>query len=390
LNWKKFQENNKALRMKKYLIILSIFFSACNSSQTSNETKTANANENNVSLTAEQMKIAVIATGTAETKSISTILKVNGAIDVPPQNMVSISFPLGGYLKSTKLLPGMHISKGEVLAVLEDPQYIQLQQDYLMAKAKLSFSEADFNRQKELNATKANSDKTFQQAKADYESQKVLVKSLSEKLQLIGINPTTLNEDNLSRSVNVYSPINGFVSAVDVNIGRYVSPTDVLFELVNPEDVHLNLTVFEKDVNKLSIGQKVIAYANQNPDKKYEAEIILVSRNLDANRAAEVHCHFKKYDKELLPGMFMNAEINVQSNDALTVPEEAVVRWQNKNYVFTDAGNNNFELTEVQTGVSDKGDIEIITPNRDEWSNKKIIIRNAYAVLMKMKNSAEE
>ena len=376
--------------MKKYIIILSIFFSACNSSQKTNETKQANANENSVSLTAGQMKIAGIQTGTAEVKTISSVLKVNGAIDVPPQNMVSISFPLGGYLKSTKLLPGMHISKGEVLAVLEDPQYIQLQQDYLMAKAKLSFSEADFNRQKELNATKANSDKTFQQAKADYESQKVLVKSLSEKLQLIGINPTTLNEDNLSRSVNVYSPINGFVSAVDVNIGRYVSPTDVLFELVNPEDVHLNLTVFEKDVNKLSIGQKVIAYANQNADKKYEAEIILVSRNLDANRAAEVHCHFKKYDKELLPGMFMNAEINVQSNDALTVPEEALVRWQNKNYVFTDVGNNNFDLTEVQTGVSDNGNVEIITPNREEWSSKKIITRNAYAALMKMKNSAEE
>ncbi len=376
--------------MKKYLIILSIFFSACNSSQKTNETKQTNANENSVSLTTEQMKIASIQTGTAEVKTISSVLKVNGAIDVPPQNMVSISFPLGGYLKSTKLLPGMHISKGEVLAVLEDPQYIQLQQDYLMAKAKLSFSEADFNRQKELNATKANSDKTFQQAKADYESQKVLVKSLSEKLQLIGINPATLNEDNLSRSVNVYSPITGFVSAVDVNIGRYVSPTDVLFELVNPEDVHLNLTVFEKDVNKLSIGQKVMAYANQDPEKKYDAEIILVSRNLDANRAAEVHCHFKKYDKELLPGMFMNAEINIRSNDALTVPEEAVVRWQNKNYVFTDIGNNNFELTEVQTGVSDKGNIEIITPNREEWSNKKIITRNAYAALMKMKNSAEE
>ena len=376
--------------MKKYLIILSIFFSACNSSQTNNETNPANANENSVSLTAEQMKIAGIQTGIAEVKTISSVLKVNGAIDVPPQNMVSISFPLGGYLKSTKLLPGMHISKGEVLAVLEDPQYIQLQQDYLMAKAKLSFSEADFNRQKELNATKANSDKTYQQAKADYESQKVLVKSLSEKLQLIGINPTALNEDNLSRSVNVYSPINGFVSAVDVNIGRYVSPTDVLFELVNPEDVHLNLTVFEKDVNKLSIGQKVIAYANQNPDKKYEAEIILVSRNLDANRAAEVHCHFKEYDKELLPGMFMNAEINVQSNDALTVPEEAVVRWQNKNYVFVDNGNYNFQITEVQTGVNEKGSIEILTANKEEWSSKKIVTANAYAVLMKMKNSAEE
>jgi cobalt-zinc-cadmium efflux system membrane fusion protein len=376
--------------MKKFIIILSIFMAACNSSKNNNETKQANANENNVLLTAEQMKIAGIQTGNAETKTISTVLKVNGVIDVPPQNMVSISFPLGGYLKSTKLLPGMHVSKGEVLAVLEDPQYIQLQQDYLMAKAKLGFSEADFNRQKELNATKANSDKIFQQAKADYESQKVLVKSLSEKLQLIGINPSTLNEDNLSRSVNIYSPINGFVSAVNVNIGRYVSPTDVLFELVNPEDVHLNLTVFENDVNKLSIGQKVVAFNNQNPEKKHEAEIILVSRNLDANRAAEVHCHFKKYDKELLPGMFMNAEINVQSNDALTVPEEAVVRWQNKNYVFTDAGNNNFELTEVQTGVSEKGSVEILTANKEEWSSKKIVTANAYAVLMKMKNSGEE
>lgn len=376
--------------MKKYIIVFSIFIAACNSSKTNNETKQANANENSVSLTAEQMKIAGIQTGNAETKTISTVLKVNGVIDVPPQNMVSISFPLGGYLKSTKLLPGMHVSKGEVLAVLEDPQYIQLQQDYLMAKAKLSFSEADFNRQKELNATKANSDKTFQQAKSDFESQKVLVKSLSEKLQLIGINPSTLNEDNLSRSVNIYSPINGFVSAVNVNIGRYISPTDVLFELVNPEDVHLNLTVFEKDVNKLSIGQKVVAYNNQSPEKKHDAEIILVSRNLDANRAAEVHCHFKKYDKELLPGMFMNAEINVQSNDALTVPEEAVVRWQNKNYVFTDAGNNNFQLTEVQTGVSEKGSIEILTANKEEWSSKKIVTTNAYAVLMKMKNSGEE
>lgn len=376
--------------MKKYIIILSILTAGCNSSKTNKETPIANGSENAVSLTAEQMKIAGIQTGTAEVKTISTVLKVNGVIDVPPQNMVSISFPLGGYLKSTKLLPGMHVSKGEVLAVLEDPQYIQLQQDYLMAKAKLGFLEADFNRQKELNATKANSDKTFQQAKADYESQKVLIKSLSEKLQLIGINPNTLNEDNLSRTVNVYSPINGFVSAVNVNIGRYVSPTDVLFELVDPDDVHLNLTVFEKDVNQLSIGQKVVAFNNQNPDKKHEAEIILVSRNLNTNRAAEVHCHFKKYDKELLPGMFMNAEINVHSKDALTVPEEAVVRWQNKNYVFVATGSNNFQLTEVQTGVSEKGTIEILTSNKEEWSNKKIVTTNAYAVLMKMKNSGEE
>lgn len=375
--------------MKKYIIlILTVALAACNSKQPAAEDKGTATEATSVTLTDAQLKNAAIQTGTAVNKNIAQVLKLNGVIDVPPQNMVSISFPLGGYLKSTKLLPGMHVSKGESLAVLEDPQYIQLQQDYLMAKAKLAYTEADYNRQKDLNASKANSDKTFQQARADYESQKVLVKSLGEKLFLIGINPATLNEDNLSRSVNIYSPINGFVTAVDVNIGRYVSPTDVLFELVNPEDVHLNLTVFEKDVNKLAVGQQVTAYTN-NDGKKYDAEIILVSRNVDANRAAEVHCHFKQYDKQLLPGMFMNAEVNVQSNDALAVPEAAVVRWQNKNYVFTDAGNNNFTLTEVQTGVTDAGYTELLVSDKAAWAGKKIITSNAYAALMKMKNSGE-
>jgi cobalt-zinc-cadmium efflux system membrane fusion protein len=375
--------------MKKYIIlILTVTLAACNSKQPAAEDKGTATEATSVTLTDAQLKNAAIQTGTPVNKNIAQVLKLNGVIDVPPQNMVSISFPLGGYLKSTKLLPGMHVSKGESLAVLEDPQYIQLQQDYLMAKAKLAYTEADYNRQKDLNASKANSDKTFQQARADYESQKVLVKSLGEKLFLIGINPTTLNENNLSRSVNIYSPINGFVTAVDVNIGRYVSPTDVLFELVNPEDVHLNLTVFEKDVNKLAVGQQVTAYTN-NDGKKYDAEIILVSRNVDANRAAEVHCHFKQYDKQLLPGMFMNAEVNVQSNDALAVPEAAVVRWQNKNYVFTDAGNNNFTLTEVQTGVTDAGYTELLVSDKATWAGKKIITSNAYAALMKMKNSGE-
>lgn len=375
--------------MNKYLIlILTVALAACNSKQPATEATGTTTEATTVTLTETQLKNAGIQTGTPVSKNIAQVLKLNGVIDVPPQNMVSISFPLGGYLKSTRLLPGMHVNKGESLAVLEDPQYIQLQQDYLMAKARLAYTDADYNRQKDLNSSKANSDKTFQQARADYESQKVLVKSLGEKLLLIGINPATLNEDNLSRSVNIYSPINGFVSAVNVNIGRYVSPTDVLFELVNPEDVHLNLTVFEKDINKLAIGQHVTAYTN-NDGKKYDAEIILVSRNVDANRAAEVHCHFKQYDKQLLPGMFMNAEVNVQSNDALAVPEAAIVRWQNKNYVFTDAGNHNYQLTEVPTGITDKGYTELLVTDKETWAGKKIITTNAYAALMKMKNSGE-
>jgi cobalt-zinc-cadmium efflux system membrane fusion protein len=88
---------------------------------------------------------------------------------------------------------------------------------------------------------------------------------LEEKLRLIHINPNSLHENNISKSIRIYSPIDGFVSKVNVNIGKYVTPSDVLFELVNPADIHLNLKIFEKDLNKIFIGQNVVSYTNNNP-----------------------------------------------------------------------------------------------------------------------------
>ncbi|HNN27292.1 MAG TPA: efflux RND transporter periplasmic adaptor subunit, partial [Chitinophagales bacterium] len=295
---------------------------------------------------------------------------------------------LGGYLKSTKLLPGMHISKGEVIAVMEDPQYIQLQQDYLTAKAQFAYNESEYLRQKELNESKAVSDKVFEQAKATYQTQNILIKSLEQKLKLIGLNPTTVTANTITKSINIYSPINGFVSTVNVNIGKYVTPSDVLFELVNPNDIHLALTVFDKDVNKLAIGQKVITFSNSNPDKKYECEIILISKNLSNDNATQVHCHFKDYDKTLLPGMFMNAMIELSGGNATVLPDDAIVRFENKNYVFIEKGNRQFEMTEVQIGNAENGFTEIISA--EKLANKNIVVKGAYHLLMVLKNTDEE
>ena len=167
----------------------------------------------------------------------------------------------------------MKVKKGEIIATIEDQQYIQLQQEYLTIKSKLNYAENEYNRQKELNQSKASSDKVFQQTEMEYKTQKISLSALAEKLRLININPENLNESILSRSINVYSSIDGFVSKVNVNIGKYVNPSDVLFELINPEDIHLNLTVFEKDLDKLSIGQKLLAYNNNQPDKKHLAKL---------------------------------------------------------------------------------------------------------------------
>ncbi|HLP50911.1 MAG TPA: efflux RND transporter periplasmic adaptor subunit [Chitinophagales bacterium] len=341
-----------------------------------------------VEITEAQLKNANIVTGKAQLKNISSILKVNGIIDVPPQNMVSISVPLGGYLKTTRLLPGMRVAKGEIIAVMEDQQYIQLQQDYLTAKAKFSYTESEFNRQKELNQSKASSDKTFELAESEYKSQRVLIKSLYEKLKLIGVNPDNLTDNNLSRSINIPSPIDGFVSKVNVNIGKYVNPADVLFELVNPTDIHLSLTIFEKDLSKLFIGQKLTAYTNNEPDRKFDCEIILIGMDLSSERSVNVHCHFSKYDKSLIPGMYMNADIAVKTTDALVVPDAAVVTLGGKQYVFEAKSNTQFEMTEVHTGISEGGFTQISAKDIN-LEEKNLVINNAYTVFMKMQNKAE-
>ena len=384
---------NCKLQIAYYLLpivyCLLIITSCGDKSKEENKGEAA-VNENLVQLTDAQLKNATVETGKLEQKSISSILKLTGSVDVPPENIVSVSFPLGGYLKSSKLLPGTQVRKGEAIAVMEDPQFIQLQQDYLTAKSKLAFSEQEFNRQKELNQSKASSDKLFQQTQVDYMSQKILVNALFQKLQLININPANLNESNISRSANIYSPIDGFISEVNVNIGKYVNPSDVLFEIVNPEDIHLALNVFEKDINRLAPGQKVMAYTNINPDKKYHCEIMLVGKELSKDRSVEVHCHFKERDKSLVPGMFMNAEIEVQSNNAYVLPAEAVVSYESKQYVFIVKGKNDFEMVEVKTGNTNDGYVEIIPSDTAAFQNMTFVTKGAYSLLMKMKNTSDE
>lgn len=344
--------------------------------------------ENVVTLTDAQLKNAPVVTTVLSLQKISSVLKLNGMIDVPPQNLVSVSIPLGGYLKSSSLLPGKPVSKGQVIAVIENPQFIQLQQDYLMAKSKNHFAQLDYNRQKTLNQSQATSDKVMQQAQSEMNSQKILMNSLAQQLRLININPGSLNSGNIQKSVPVYSSINGFVSKVNVNIGKYVNPSDVLFELINPDDIHLNLKVYEKDLANLKKGQRFAAYTNAEPDKKYYGEILLISKDVNPGGWAEVHCHFEKYDQSLVPGMYMNAEIETSTSFSNAVPEESIVNFEGKDFVFVEEKKQTYRLTPVIVGETENRFVQII--NADDFKNKKIVIRNAYTLLMKLKNTADE
>ena len=369
-----------------FLFIL-LLLTGCGHTASDTQTNEQETHTKSITLTDAQKKNSTISIGSLLQKDLSEIIKVHGKIDVPPQNLISVSIPMGGFLVSSDLLPGMHVKKGQVIAVLEDQQYIQLQEDYLTTKVRLEQAEADFIRQRDLNESKAGSDKVFEKAKAEYQSLKVILRSLAEKLELLHINAKTLTEQSLSRRVKIYAPFNGFVSKVFVNIGKYVNPSDVLFELVNPKDIHVNLHVFEKDIVKLSIGQNLIVYTNSNPNKKYPCEILLISKDISTDGTAEVHCHFEQYDQVLIPGMYMNADISVSHSNVLCLPEESIVNFEGKQYIFLKEQNDSYTIKEIQTGMKDKSYVQIL--NTEELQNKSIVINGAYSLLLQSKKSQE-
>ncbi len=375
--------------MKNIIVFLLLFATACsNKSSEAPEAAHVHEAENVITLNEAQRKNAAIEIDSLQSKNLSKTLRLNGKTDVPPQNLVAISVPLGGYLKSTKLLPGMQVKKGELIATMEDQQYIQLQQAYLTTKAQLVQASSEFNRQKELNQEKASSDQVYQQAASQFTTLKINLKSLSEQLKLINITPEKLNENNISSSIPIYAPFTGFITKVHAPVGKYIAPADVAFELVDPSDIHLNLTVFEKDLIQIEEGMNVLAYTNSEPEEIHPAHIILISRDIDQNRTAEVHCHFDNYEPKLLPGMYMNATVELKKHNALTITEEAVVSFEGKDYVFVEQKSNSFEMVPVELGVLEFGSIELL--NASHLQQKKIVIKGAYTLLMTLKNTEDE
>jgi cobalt-zinc-cadmium efflux system membrane fusion protein len=166
-----------------------------------------------------------------------------------------------------------------------------------------------------------------------------------------------------------------------------VNPSDILFELVNPSDIHLSLTVFEKDIDKLFVGQKLLAYTNQNPQKKYLCEIILIGKDISLDKQLIVHCHFEDYDQTLVPGMYLNALIELKSTDSDAIEEAAVVEFEGRHYIFESIGNSDYKMIEVETGITQNG--FTIINNAASLKNKKLVINDAYRLLMKLKNSED-
>ncbi len=376
--------------MKRILAIaLVLITTACGEKQTAANNETREAAATTVlELTKEQLANGQIETARVQSALINGTVSLNGVIDVPPQHMVSITCPMGGYVKSIDLLPGQEVAVGQALVTLEDPSYIQLQQDYLVTKSRLQFLLQENDRQRELAATEAASQKAYQQVQSELAAEQANLQAFEQKLALIGINARQLTAANISRTVIIRSPIHGFISKVPINRGRYVTATEVLAELMDPSDLHASLTIFEKDLPAVQIGQTVEVRTLNNPQVVFPAEVLLVSKNIDDSRSGMVHCHFRRRHKELAPGLAVTAVIETGKQQLPAVPESALLLSKGKYYVFVAEAQNRFRLTEVQPGEKENGLVGISSNNVD-WLNKTVVTKGAFSMLGMLLKSEE-
>lgn len=428
------------------LFMLSLLLAACGESgKPAEESEAAEAHHEEgesmeVGLTADQYKIAGIETGKVETRNLTGVVHTNGMLDVPPQNLLSISAPAAGFLKSSDLLQGSRVRKGQVLAVLRNPEFILWQQEYLETKhqldadrSRLEYLEAEYKRQEELAKENVNAGKTLQSAKAEYNSMKSAIAGLEARLggrraqlRLLGFNLDHLRPDNFQSEITLFSPTDGYVMQVNVNAGKYVNNTDVLFQIADTKHLHAELTVFEKDILKLKVGQKV-RFILANESRERTATIYLFGREISEERSIRVHCHLDKEDTELLPGMYFKAVVETGASPVPSLPEAAIVSNEGKDYIFvvetaaegkpeaneeaekkSDAekeeheheegeegeeapkAEHHFRMVEVKKGVTDGAFVEVMLPEDFNVSSSLVVTKGAFYLLSAAKSEGEE
>lgn len=381
--------------LKNILILsLSVILTLSSCSGKKEEEKTVYENtkfkekdQNTVQMSDKQLQSVGLTTTTVQEKTMQKLVRLNGKVEIAPSHISSISSIMGGHIKSINVINGSHFSKGQVLAVVEDPQFIQLQQDYLVTKAQLESARLNLTRQKDLNITKATSDKTLQTAQADYSTLNATLRGLEEKLRIIGIDAKGLNSSNIKSRINVYAPFSGFVSKILVNNGQYINPSDTLFELINPAGMLLELKVFENDVNDIKIGQEILVYNNQSPEKKSSAKIVSIVPSIENGGSSIAVAKLSSPNPEFIRGMYINGEVSINSRFTIGLPNESIVSFENKNYIFEDSGNKKYKMIPVNVGISDDQFTEIL--KADHLKDKKIVQKGAYSLLMLLKNKAD-
>ena len=378
--------------MKKYilitinLIISSVILVSCNSSNTSDKEVIPEETDSNIiEISAAQFLNSEMELGTLSEQNFSESIKTNGFIDIPPANKASVSAIMGGFIKKSNLLVGDKVKKGQLLVVIENSDFIEIQQQYLVLDAQLNFLENEYNRQKTLFEEQISSKKNYLKAESDFNSAKAVYNALEQKLLLLNINPSNVKSGNISSTIPVYAPISGSITKVSTSVGKFMSASDVLMEIIDDEHKHLELVVFEKDVFNVEEGQVIYFQTPENSLQKYKAEVHLIGKSIDEqNRTVKVHGHLENEHEPFIVGMFVEAEIITNSIQKNALPINAVLEEESNFFVLVLKEKNEdsykFDKKEVSIGLKTEAWIEILDTEKVLFDNQ-ILTKGAFIPL---------
>lgn len=314
-------------------IILNIIYSSllviasgCGDRKSASEAKTADIDDGIIQITETQFKANSMELGILEEQPFPVLVTVNGSIDVPPENRAVVNATMGGYIKTTPLLQGDIVKKGQVLLTIENPEFVTLQQGYMEVHQQLTYLKSEFDRQQTMKDEKITSQKSFLKAESDYKSAVARHAGLAKQLQLLHISITNVENGIISSVATIYAPISGSITKVNVTKGSYVSPATPILEIIDNEHIHLELSVFEKDILKITKGQKINFKIPEASDASFKAEVYLVGAVIDENRTIKVHGHLmNESENNFLTGMFVEASIITSSKNEMALPNDAIV-----------------------------------------------------------------
>lgn len=382
--------NNYFFCCRVYLLSISFLLLAC-SKREAEPTEAIDISQNphvdELVVSRAQFEASSMKLGLIEQQGFDQLIKSNGYIDVPPERKASVSVKWGGFVKSLSILPGDKINQGAVLFTLDNPEFVQLQQDYLEIKAQLNYLQSDYERQKNLASENIASQKNYLKAESDYLVARAKYQGLLEKLKMININIGRLESGIIESVVNVYSPISGYISKVNITRGIYVAPADIAIEIVDTQHMHVELKVFEKDIASVRKGQK-ITFQVTGSNVQHHGKVYLIGRTIESDtRTVNLHGHIDDEDEiaDLLPGMYVEAAIDVASVQRPVLPSEAVVSLDDKHYVLVYVGEKDNQFTfrraEVKVGQYNNQWTEII--NSAEFkSSDQFLVKGAFNLIL--------
>jgi cobalt-zinc-cadmium efflux system membrane fusion protein len=384
-------------------LIITILLAACTNHKPSeaNESQKAESEEKagELELTSAQMKAVGITVGTIEKRNLDAVVKANGQLAVPPQNKADVSILSGGIITKINVLEGQQVRKGQILATINNQDMIKIQQDYLASKNNFTYVQAEYERQKQLRNADAGTGKSFQAAEATYNAERSKLRAYESHLVQLGVSPNRIAKGTIVSQFPVLSPINGTVGQITANTGAFVQPGTSIMEVVDNAKIHCDLTVFEKDLMAVKVGQKVSFQLTNQDNQLISGHINGINKSFEnESKGVIVHAVIDNAkNKNLIPGMYVTALISTGSRLTPALPVDAVVRAEGKQYIFVVAGinkNNQSEIfkfvkTEVKTGVTELGYIQIILLE-ELPKDAKIITKGAFYLQSKSAGGEEE